>query len=315
MQIYRFWTRATGSASGRNGIIQTECLGYSNSSLEDALRVAQQRAGDVARRIAAGESIDAGYYPGSPIREELVEEFSDESSGGQTLAAITRNSYGCLVLNTPSVFFADVDQENNAAGRSGGGQGSDGGGIFGALKGLFGQSDALDGLKEVMDQVQDTVEAFSGQPEGTDLAGTLKQIVASDSSLRLRLYRTMMGFRVLVTSRLIPATSPEARDLLVRMGADRLYASLCRTQDCYRARLTPKAWRIGFKKPSVRFPFDAADSRQRMDQWLADYEPHAAGYSTCHLVGEFGDAPVHPAADRVAQLHDHYTLNGQLPLA
>ena len=85
MQIYRFWTRGRGRASGLRGNVEAECLGYSNSSLEDALRVAERRAGDVAQRIASGEMKSDKYYADSPIREEIVEEFSDEGSDGNTL--------------------------------------------------------------------------------------------------------------------------------------------------------------------------------------------------------------------------------------
>ena len=48
-----------------------------------------------------------GYGDGRPMREPVLRDWKDEQ-GGLT-AAITRNSYGCLVLNTAQIMFVDVD--------------------------------------------------------------------------------------------------------------------------------------------------------------------------------------------------------------
>ncbi len=48
-----------------------------------------------------------GYYPNRPFREPVLQEIKDDA--GETTAVITRNSYGCLVLNTARVMFVDVD--------------------------------------------------------------------------------------------------------------------------------------------------------------------------------------------------------------
>ena len=56
--------------------------------------------------IRAGEVRDGYAYAERPLREELVEELEH---AGERTAAITRNSYGSLVLNTEGGMFVDID--------------------------------------------------------------------------------------------------------------------------------------------------------------------------------------------------------------
>lgn len=57
-------------------------------------------------------------------------------------------------------------------------------------------------------------------------------------------YRTSAGFRLIVQGKGFTPGSPETRKLMRRFGADYLYATLCDAQKCFRARLTPKPYRI-----------------------------------------------------------------------
>ena len=109
MQFYKFWSKSSHhSSSGRLGNFNVSCFGYSNESLEDALKVAEQRAEKVASVMANGPQMGGGYYASShAFREPIIEQFNEDE---KTIAIISRNHYGCLVLNTPNVFFADVDK-------------------------------------------------------------------------------------------------------------------------------------------------------------------------------------------------------------
>ena len=82
--------------------------------------------------------------------------------------------------------------------------------------------------------------------------------------------------------------------------ADRLYVSLCASQQCYRARLTPKPWRIGMR----RYSGDAS--------WVGDYDSRRRDYAVCRLVCAKGIRMDSPAI----ALHDEKTLReSDLPLA
>jgi hypothetical protein len=60
-----------------------------------------------------------------------------------------------------------------------------------------------------------------------------------------RIYRTRAGLRLLATQGLVEADSDVADGVFEALGADPLYRKLCKTQKCFRARLTPKPWRCG----------------------------------------------------------------------
>ena len=69
-----------------------------------------QLPSNVRARITSGDipcSTRGGYYPNRPFREQIIRELKD--AAGQTSAVITRNAYGCLVLNTARMMFVDID--------------------------------------------------------------------------------------------------------------------------------------------------------------------------------------------------------------
>lgn len=281
MRIYRFWARAEAKGFDKdNAEIFRSATGYSDVSLEEALRMAEMRAQKIVDfcRNPHGE-VEAPYYGSDrPIREEIMKEFAADDG---KYAVITRNSYGCLVLNTTDVFFADVDKPTGTS-------------MFAALVGLFGKT------KLSFEQ---------------ELVGKITELVRRDPRLGLRLYRTLMGYRIVMTNRTLAATESTSFDLLRGLGADRLYVSLCSTQDCYRARLTPKPWRCGAKRPLIRFPFQSSEAESAYRAWEQRYESVAQKFATCVLVGEFGSTDLHPRVAAVLKLHDHFTLNEDLPLA
>ena len=62
-----------------------------------------------------------------------------------------------------------------------------------------------------------------------------------------RIYRTRAGLRLLATHALFDPEAAASDGVFDALGADPLYRQLCKTQKCYRARLTPKPWRCGIR--------------------------------------------------------------------
>ena len=99
------------------------------------------------------------------------------------------------------------------------------------------------------------------------------------------------------------------------LQADPLYIRLCGAQQCFRARLTPKPWRIGVPGRPPAFPYLPRDAAS-LTRWKAAYERQAAGYATCALLAEMGPRTVHPDLAPVIALHDRATrIDSGLPLA
>jgi hypothetical protein len=97
---------------------------------------------------------------------------------------------------------------------------------------------------------------------------------------------------------------------MTALAADRSYRALCRIQKCFRARLTPKPWRMADVESSP-----GRKVKDRIEK-LGEYLTAAAGNATCEFVGLYGaDAPL-PIINRIQPYHDTQTkaLSG-LPLA
>ncbi len=288
MRFYRFWSRAVAKAIAPDGKeVFRSATGYSNSSAEDAFRMAEERAKKNARYWEAPSRFENGYYVTNskrPIREETIEQLSEND---ETYAVISRNSYGCLILNTTNVFFADIDKP-----------------VVRKPIPLFLWINRLLGIKPT------EKPDFESQ-----LIEKIEQLVKADSQMGLRVYRTLRGYRVALTNQTVPASESKSIELLKQLGSDKLYVSLCKSQDCYRARLTPKAWRCGVDRPLIRFPFSSSEKEQQYREWEKRYNLVASNFATCSLVGEFGSNKMHPRVNSVLKLHDMFVLNEDKPLA
>jgi hypothetical protein len=126
----------------------------------------------------------------------------------------------------------------------------------------------------------------------------------------IRLYRTFGGLRGLITNEVFDPTDPAATEVLNGLNSDPLYVRLCRAQECFRARLTPKPWRCGVNAPPGRYPWPNATVEIAHRQWERNYEQVAIRYTTCKLVKELGSQPMHPEIARIVAIHDQYACRG-----
>ncbi|MGQ0602530.1 MAG: hypothetical protein ACT4QE_12650 [Anaerolineales bacterium] len=273
MHFPKHWAKATHSRTTANGKTFTfSCWGWSDDSAEAAQREAYARAERVVNRFLGGQRLDRYAYSDRPLREEQLEVFDDEA--GRTLAAITRNSYGALVLNTARVMFIDIDLPEAKP--------------MGVMQKLFGGK-------------SETPEAEAVQ--------RLQQWAARRPDNGLRVYRTAAGLRGLVTSYPFHPADGEAQDILQSLDCDPLYVTLCRAQGSFRARLTPKPWRCGLPNPPGSFPRETPEAEQRHQQWVLHYQSTSAQYAVCRFIAHFGDARVHPEVAPILVLHDKYALS------
>jgi len=83
--------------------------GWSSENEAAARAMAESQLAKVEQLYAAGELRDRQrrYYSDRPMREPVLREF--RAADGTLSALVTRNSYGCLVLNTARALFVDVD--------------------------------------------------------------------------------------------------------------------------------------------------------------------------------------------------------------
>ena len=98
MKIPPYWSKAQHTGKDANG--RTErvvACGWSFSSLEDARTQAGVRAKRIFDLVAKGQKPNAYEYSDRPVKEEIIRTITD---GASSIALITRNRYGALVLNS-----------------------------------------------------------------------------------------------------------------------------------------------------------------------------------------------------------------------
>ena len=124
------------------------------------------------------------------------------------------------------------------------------------------------------------------------------------------------GIRVIVVNRVFENVDEKVWGVMQDLGSDALYLQLCKSQRCFRARLSPKPWRIGIGNPPKSFPFDADAGRDAYDDWNQKYVTASKSYKVCDYVETLGDGSVHPDNQNLIQLHDQLCCSERdLPLA
>lgn len=284
MKLAKYWARASAiSYRYKNEPETVNCYGWSSLSTEDAKRDAQQRADKVALLMERNFTNIAGpygYYD-RPMREQILEEISNHD--GKIIAALTRTNNGCVVLNSENMMFVDIDfppEEPKP-------------GFFARLMGKKNHEDV------------------SVLPRNI-----VHEFALRNPQLSMRLYSTRAGLRVLFTHAPYEATSNYTETLMKELCADPLYIKLCRLQQCFRARLTPKPHRMSFTAPEVKWPWDSLKIQAQFSQWLAEYNKLCESFATCRFERQYGAEAVHPEFVSLIALHDDKTrANSTLPLA
>ncbi len=189
---------------------------------------------------------------------------------------ITRNRYGAEVLNTTSFVFVDIDEP-----------------VLRIWQ-VFGRPRSREQRKQAI------LQSLAKRFQKPDLKG-----------LGIRVYETHSGVRLILGIQAMDPRSKESKKLLRSFNADRLYTDLCARQNCYRARLTPKPYRIKMKPIRLRYPYEEKD-RDQIDAWTKEYDSKSQGFSSCRLVQVLVNQIVSPAV----RLHDERTkAQSSLPLA
>ena len=285
MKIAKFWERADIEMPGRDGHPYTVTgWGWSNTDGEEAKQRALDSARSIVARLTAGKGFPEAYdYLERPRREEVVEEV--RSDDGELIAAVTRNHYGSLVLNTGSMMFIDIDLHLEAPFA----------GLMRSLKQMFGIA-ALGPAEQAVADIRSAAARFP--------------------SMTFRVYRTLAGFRVAVVGKRILPGSVESSELFDAFGSDPLYVKLCTKQDSFRARLTPKHWRCGAARPLAKFPYETPQARASYDVWKQQYERTCTAFAACAFLEQIGTTPTTADHARLIRLHDSLArVDSQLPLA
>jgi len=279
MKFPKHWAKADIETAGPDGDkFLLSAWGWSEmsaSGAEAAARAAVQRMAERVARSGRDALVHYGYAE-RPLREPVLEQLE--------AGVISRNSYGCEVLNTTRAMFIDIDVGEPAP-------------PPGFIGRLFGKRDEGD---TVAKEAVARVEAWTTRnpPWG------------------FRVYRTRAGLRLLATHASFDAEKDGRFEVMKELGADPLYMRLCEGQKSYRARLTPKPWRCDVRSPPAAWPFPNVAAERHFAEWETRYREKSAGFATCSLVRQVGSTQQDGGIEPVVRLHDARTrATSGLPLA
>jgi hypothetical protein len=348
--IPRYWA----FAPTKTGILVWRSSPESEAAARESARQAAER---VSRFEQGEELIPPKEYPyGVTLREKLLGEIDD--ARGQLHGFVTRNHTGAEVLNIKNVMFLDWDTPYESA--------SSLGALFkllwNGIKRFFGvKTSPVVEAPKMETSVSLNPGTGAGMGNNTTVYlhpdnvwenrvsekweqdytwAAVPELAAFMSAVTqwpdwgVRVYKTFAGYRGLVTHTMFDPSADTTLDLMRQFRCDPQYVALCKRQESFRARLTPKGWRCKFwgklLPSSFKFYFprcnmewnsktsDEAAEIQRVqatlaeyesiyDEAVAAYEQAAAGYATCRYLGTVGNDAIHPDIVSIVALHDEMT--------
>ena len=323
MIVPQFWAEAKIQLRHKRQSITLRRFGWSDESQQAAQAHAQKRVNEALDLVSSGEKpprreLKRSYNgsEGVPIREEIL--------GRMDKAVLTRNLYGATCLNTPNVLFADVDTEDWPS---------------------LGFYILVDAVLVILGVILCSIlfpkiwavgfvfaavgpfvtkpihQSFYAQRGGAKQVSLerIRNFVLKHPEWHLRVYETPAGWRALALHQTFSPSENAVADFFHAIQADPVYVRMCKNQNCFRARVSPKPWRIGIKshlkpRPGVwPIPPEKFPDRER---WVRDYEATAADFASCRFVEEIGSPTVSPEAERVRLLHDKLCqADSTLPMA
>lgn len=322
MIIPEFWAEARVQYRGEKRQVTVRRFGWSNASQAAAQAHAEERAQEALQRAIRDSQVTRRELKipyngaeGLPIREEVI--LRDDRF------VITRNSYGALCINTPNVLFADIDLASPKD--------------FGCLAMFIVQVSFLVTLAISRSLLVAMLVAipiwiawivfrslyikrFSSSAHFRKLAiERVHKFANSHPDWSLRIYQSPAGYRILVTHRTFDPSEPEVVEFFKATQVDYIYQLMCRNQQCFRARLTAKPWRIGIvahmrPRPGV-WPVHPDLLPMRM-AWIENYQEVAKNFAACEFIETLGPSTIHPEVQPVLEIHDRLSqATSKLPIA
>ena len=313
MIVPQYWAESRLQRRERGRQVTVRRFGWSDASQAAAQSHADERARESLERILAGQSLNRrepkvpyNGAEGVPIREEIV------ARHGPTL--ITRNSYGALCLNTPNVLFADIDFPTAPSCRFIIALmpllflGALAMGVrFGSLRTIlflmamapFAAALAAGPIHRVLTRLHGGAEAMALR--------RVRRYAEQNQDWSLRPYRTPAGLRVLATHRTFAPDEQEVGTFFRSLCTDSIYVRMCTRQQCFRARVSPKPWRIGISSHMRPRPGTwpvAPEKLEMRTAWIAEYERQAEGFAACAFLESLGSGVTHREVQSVIDLHD-----------
>lgn len=227
--------------------------------------ISKDDAENIANEIAAAIQARIDKKDRKKEYEPIIKEWISDKIDEDNI--ITVNRYGAKVLNTTEYTILDLDDYPFEFWD-----------IFGATRGYDKKSLILQRFKKRI---------------------TKNKSLGDD----MRIYETTKGLRVICKKYISPQT-PIFMKLMSKFRVDSIYAYLCIKQDCYRARLTPKPYRIKQNPIRIKSPLDC--ETELYEKWEIEYARKSKSYSVVKLIETIGSDFSY---DKTISYHDRTCLS------
>lgn len=321
MIVPEFWAEAKQSCEIKGRKLTIKRFGWSDVDLASAQSHAQSRVKTAVENITDAKHLlksepKVAYNgaDGVPIREEIIKRHQD--------VVITRNSYGALCLNTPDILFGDLDYEESSSRNLSFI-------LFGILLIAIGTgvftihlSKAYLFLSLLAFPITNLISHIfrkSDEQKYQENILLIKETISKQPDWRLRVYKTPKGIRLLAMHKTFDPREQEVKDFFTSLKIDKIYQQMCSNQNCFRARVSAKPWRIGIEshlkpRPGV-WPINPEKIHLR-EQWVSTYEEKASAFAACKFIEELGTGVAHSKAREIQMIHDEYCKAlSDLPIA
>ena len=341
MHIPEFWAlaRQRQQRGMRHGVT-VQRWGWSDTSQQDAQAHAEARTAEALQQVLQAQSAVAPQSASAQPRREALHEYSltsatpirEEVLERRDCGVMTRNSYGAHCLNTPHVAIADIDLQPPRA-PSGmpwlaclllvAATAFLGYGYLqhvdtpASLRLVASVTAAFAGLRlwqwwQGRQHAHASMAASGalpmGPPQTTEQAlELLRSFAHQHPQWGVRVYATPKGLRAIATHGRLAPDAAEVQQWFAALQVDPLYQLLCRQQQCFRARVSAKPWRMGMNGPSVsqrQWPLASTAQQQQREEWTAHYDRLAQGFAACRLIEQLGQQTIHAEVQPFVQWHD-----------
>lgn len=312
MIIPKFWSKKKLIITVNKKNYTVTRYGWSEFDQAEADHMANERAESALKELVSGKPTNKKenlFYHG------IIRYAKEEVHSVIGENVITRNGYGALCLNTPNIFIADIDikEEDTLFSKL----------VFAFL--IFCFSSSFFDLNVMTFTIISILSWLCGlfisntfymfflkehhrQNQLKDLIKKIHHIIENDKNKNFHLYETPMGYRAIILNEKHDPKSSVTQELFKQLKTDKIYAMMCINQDCFRARISPKPWRVGIKAriPKLSIPRSLLTIPAR-EQWVKNYDKESENYCSAKFLSNFGSHIVCAEAKIVKKAHDEYS--------
>lgn len=308
MNIFKYWHCENVKVSLKGKTFYKKFYFGSNISLEHAK---ENCAKNIKEKTLTFENLFISKNRESNFKEydsDVIEEVLLNVSNDSLNAFVTRNNYGCEVLCVDKMMILDIDNNTNFSYHSNLPK-------YTFLEKILSKCHVYTKkYLEKKSQIQQITQEIEFLAKKYNLTTEFEKhsvyqvskILKNYPNINLRFYRTTNGWRLIETSAFHEPKSADVWNLMTKLCVDKTYMLFCLRQNCFRARLTPKPWRIGMQRLDIRYPPDTKDNEQKYLQWIGEYNKIKNNFSTIKFKFEMGSCVHNSNVDKIITFHDSY---------